>query len=606
MRVHRITPAPQALIFDIDNTLYENPAYSEAQIRLQVERLAAVRGESFQETEAALAKARAEYAAASGGAQTSLGNAFELLGVGIETSITWREELLKPQDFLRPDPRLIQCLRELSRGFRIAALTNNPISVGMKTLECLGVAHFFTRIVGLDSCRQSKPSLAPFLEILGLLELPPSACLSIGDRFDVDIKVPLELGMGGIEVEGMDDIYALPGILLSPSESGPGRESTEGVGAGASSKSGSVPESANHLESDNTSESADNLESGKHPKANSESEPAPEGQADPAAEKKPLRGPSRRWLLACGLLPLILGGIFLASSALKKGAQAYSLPLIDKAEGRLDAKTVCRAYMAAYPQIVTEMKRHPESGDWMLRLGEAWFFYANGRFLPEAKKADWQTYRPYMDAIYPWRLIEPSILPQGIIDRLRSIPELQKTAVPSEGSFAFALYQGSTEGQIYAQQVRRKFLGWDLTVHQICEPALGRVEAEILELAKADPKITLFIKEIGSLGGYNWRYIRGQQELSRHSFGIAVDILPKNYGKVSTYWQWDMEAGIDWVMQKPEKRWNPPEAVVDAFEKQGFIWGGKWLTYDTMHFEYRPEQIRLREKMLPRFLSLLE
>jgi hypothetical protein len=25
------------------------------------------------------------------------------------------------------------------------------------------------------------------------------------------------------------------------------------------------------------------------------------------------------------------------------------------------------------------------------------------------------------------------------------------------------------------------------------------------------------------------------------------------------------------------------------FEKHGFIWGGKWYHYDTMHFEYRPE-----------------
>ncbi|NUM57423.1 MAG: M15 family metallopeptidase, partial [Bdellovibrionaceae bacterium] len=25
------------------------------------------------------------------------------------------------------------------------------------------------------------------------------------------------------------------------------------------------------------------------------------------------------------------------------------------------------------------------------------------------------------------------------------------------------------------------------------------------------------------------------------------------------------------------------------FESEGFIWGGKWNHYDTMHFEYRPE-----------------
>ena len=38
-----------------------------------------------------------------------------------------------------------------------------------------------------------------------------------------------------------------------------------------------------------------------------------------------------------------------------------------------------------------------------------------------------------------------------------------------------------------------------------------------------------------------------------------------------------------------ESRWNPPDPVIRAFEKEGFIWGGKWPLYDNMHFEYRPE-----------------
>jgi hypothetical protein len=32
-----------------------------------------------------------------------------------------------------------------------------------------------------------------------------------------------------------------------------------------------------------------------------------------------------------------------------------------------------------------------------------------------------------------------------------------------------------------------------------------------------------------------------------------------------------------------------PREIVDIFERHGFIWGGRWYHYDTMHFEYRPE-----------------
>ncbi len=34
-----------------------------------------------------------------------------------------------------------------------------------------------------------------------------------------------------------------------------------------------------------------------------------------------------------------------------------------------------------------------------------------------------------------------------------------------------------------------------------------------------------------------------------------------------------------------------PAEIVAIFEKHGFIWGGRWYHYDTMHFEYRPELI---------------
>ncbi len=77
-------------------------------------------------------------------------------------------------------------------------------------------------------------------------------------------------------------------------------------------------------------------------------------------------------------------------------------------------------------------------------------------------------------------------------------------------------------------------------------------------------------------GTFYWRVIKNTNRLSMHSFGIAIDINTD----YSNYWEWE----------KNVKYKNKiPIEIVNIFEKYGFIWGGKWYHYDTMHFEYRPE-----------------
>jgi hypothetical protein len=95
-------------------------------------------------------------------------------------------------------------------------------------------------------------------------------------------------------------------------------------------------------------------------------------------------------------------------------------------------------------------------------------------------------------------------------------------------------------------------------------------------------------RQIG--GSFNWRRISGTDRLSAHSFGIAVDINPQLGG----YWKW---AGAPVGRVGPYET-KVPRQVVQAMERFGFIWGGKWHHYDGMHFEYRPELI-LYSRMMP-------
>lgn len=76
-------------------------------------------------------------------------------------------------------------------------------------------------------------------------------------------------------------------------------------------------------------------------------------------------------------------------------------------------------------------------------------------------------------------------------------------------------------------------------------------------------------------GTYNCRTVAGTARPSMHGWGAAIDINTT----YSDYWRWS-SAGY---------RNRIPPAIVAIFERHGFIWGGRWSHFDTMHFEYRPE-----------------
>lgn len=105
--------------------------------------------------------------------------------------------------------------------------------------------------------------------------------------------------------------------------------------------------------------------------------------------------------------------------------------------------------------------------------------------------------------------------------------------------------------------------------------ALQRVSDELDIISKKKPEL---LKYLDVNGTFSWRTIAKSDELSAHSWGISLDINVQN----SSYWQWSKEY-----------KNTLPQEIIDVFERNGFIWGGRWEHFDTMHFEYRPEFMML-------------
>jgi FMN phosphatase YigB (HAD superfamily) len=204
----------RGLIFDMDLTLYRNEEYYASQITNQVALLASDLGRTPADLQGELDQWTAEFCRVQGGRKPSFGNTLlGALGYPIEKSVELRRRAIRPEEFLSSDPRLAATLGILSRRFQLVLVTNNPSDVAVRTLEVLGVRPFFPRIVGLDEAGHSKPHPAAFDLAYGALGLPPTQVVSIGDRYPVDLEVPLGRGSGGILVESMEDVYALPEVL---------------------------------------------------------------------------------------------------------------------------------------------------------------------------------------------------------------------------------------------------------------------------------------------------------------------------------------------------------------------------------------------------------
>jgi len=120
----------------------------------------------------------------------------------------------------------------------------------------------------------------------------------------------------------------------------------------------------------------------------------------------------------------------------------------------------------------------------------------------------------------------------------------------------------------------------------------GSIKLPVNKVGGVDKKLYAIGQEIAKLPKkdriwaegattYAYRVIKDTDRLSMHSFGIAIDLAPTK----TQYWKDEAPSETAHIGYSN----TMPLSIVRIFEKHGFIWGGRWYHYDTMHFEYRPE-----------------
>jgi hypothetical protein len=255
------------------------------------------------------------------------------------------------------------------------------------------------------------------------------------------------------------------------------------------------------------------------------------------------------------------------------------------------AEQVMKAISAAYSPRITGPAVF-QNGDWTVTIRGELFYYAEGRILPENLKDNYAEYDAQPFYRYQENLPEWKPASEEENASRRASQNRRSENPPKRAPFFFdALYRAHNRDESYAHVKTLKFLGRSVMVHYNILEQLSLVEEEINRASQNSAEVRTWIANISTVTGWNWRSIADTQSRSFHSYGTAIDILltPASSRGLATYWLWTADWNSEWWNVPYSKRLHPPEAVVKAFEKYGFIWGGKWTLFDTMHFEYRPE-----------------
>ena len=276
------------------------------------------------------------------------------------------------------------------------------------------------------------------------------------------------------------------------------------------------------------------------------------------------------------------------SSYYEAQSEDQTTTLTENSDAKDRPRKIVEALIKAYPDRIGNVEF--QDGDWTMEVSGEKFYFAEGRLLPAQLRDKISEYNPHPFYNYDKELPTWQALTEEESARMKEREALRSKS-PSKRSTHFydALWRTRSKEEAWEHAKQIRFLGHPVLVHYSILTKLSLVEEQILRESKTNTTVRQWIDNLKNLESWNWRNIASTQSRSYHAYGGAIDLLPKSLGGLETYWLWTANKIPEWWNVPYARRFHPPDEVIRAFESFGFIWGGKWRYYDTMHFEYRPE-----------------
>lgn len=114
-----------------------------------------------------------------------------------------------PELYLKPDERLVNLLAFLKKRYELYVYTNNNRTLSGRTLSVLGISGLFNGVFTIEDSWRPKPDRSALRSILSSIGRLPEECLFVGDRYDIDLRLPAEMGSAVMLISSIDDLFRL-------------------------------------------------------------------------------------------------------------------------------------------------------------------------------------------------------------------------------------------------------------------------------------------------------------------------------------------------------------------------------------------------------------
>lgn len=248
--------------------------------------------------------------------------------------------------------------------------------------------------------------------------------------------------------------------------------------------------------------------------------------------------------------------------------KAFINPTEKTYETKMKQNLLC--LIMAYPEHVIDIEQSGNGNVCLVMKSGKKILYDDKKVKSAESKIANPDLQDMMEQIYP---LEP-------------IQKLMDTDFDPGRSRVYGLLKevyGESKQQVESNltNVKTGYNSFQFNKNNQASKALNSVMQELIPLAERQQNVRKSV--LPCSGTFNYRYISDTNRLSPHAFGIAIDLARDS----RDYWQWASRE------QGQNRLESYPQEIVKVFEKNNFIWGGKWGHFDILHFEYRPEIVMM-------------